>query len=621
MTIRQAVDLARQQHEAGHLPEAESLYKQILEADPNQPDAIHMLGVLAFQTGRADVALRLIQRALSVAPESPQAFANLGRVLSSLGRRDEAITAYRKSLQLDGGGAEVHNNLANLLLREGLVDDAITHYRQAIASQWDFAEAYSNLGSVLRGQGQLEEAITSLRCAIRLKPQLADAHYNLGLALRQLDQLCEAINAFRAALDCRPSFPEAWNNLGSVMEEHGDYKQAIDAFRHALALRPAFPEALTNLANVMRDTGQLEESITLARQALAAKPGYATAHNSLGSSLHSSGQFDQAIESYQRAIELRPDWDVPRCNLGFTLLLKGDFERGWREHEWRRRCSKLSDRQDFTQPVWDGSDLSGKTILLHTEQGFGDAIQFCRYAPLVAQRGGRVIIRCQPELVCLMKGLCGVEQVVSAEESSLPAFDVQCPLLSLPLVFKTNSISEIPKNVPYLRAHPPMMQKWHERLADHQSRLKIGLVWSGRAQPPGRSIPLPMLAPLAQAPGTTFISLQFGDPARQASTKPPAGMQILNWSDELRSFADTASLLANIDLLVTIDTSTAHLAGAMGKPVWVMLPAVPDWRWMLDRSDSPWYPTMRLFRQSRAGDWSGPVEQLAAALRSFTAGA
>jgi hypothetical protein len=334
--------------------------------------------------------------------------------------------------------------------------------------------------------------------------------------------------------------------------------------------------------------------------------------------LHDELKLDDAIASYKQVMEMAPDWALPHYNYSLTLLLLGEFEQGWREHEFRRKAPEIEIFiQDFPKSSWDGSDLNGRTILIHSEQGFGDAIQFARYLPRVAARGGRVIFQCHEELADLFKGIAGAEQVV-ARGQPLPEFDLHLPLLSLPLIFQTNSLKSIPSQVPYLRADPEISQRWRQRVAPLEGGVKVGLVWSGRVHPPGRSVELAAFAPLASIPGATFISLQFGEASQQADS-PPAGMTIANWSSDLKNFADTAGLIDQTDLLITIDTAAAHLAGAMGKQVWVLVPWMPDWRWLLEGQQTPWYPTMRLYRQPTRGDFATPIERIKTDLAALIA--
>jgi tetratricopeptide (TPR) repeat protein len=345
-------------------------------------------------------------------------------------------------------------------------------------------------------------------------------------------------------------------------------------------------------------------------------PELVEAHLNLGVALMAKTDVVPAITSFRRAIDLRPDSAKAHYNLALALLSSGNFREGWTENEWRWLCKGFTTPlRRFTQPLWDGSPLHGRTILLHCEQGFGDSIQFIRYAPLVAERGGRVVLWAPPELLSLMRGVQGVETVATAEP--FPPFDVHCPLLSLPRALDTR-LESIPANVPYLFADPVRTARWKDKVVASANGLKIGLAWAGRpthTNDRNRSIGLKQLAPLAEITGVTFYSLQKGSSAHHAAGAP-SGMNLIDLTDELHDFADTAALIENLDMVIAVDTSVAHLAGAMGKRVWVLLPFSADWRWLLNREDNPWYPTMRLFRQKQIGNWDATIIELARALKS-----
>jgi len=316
---------------------------------------------------------------------------------------------------------------------------------------------------------------------------------------------------------------------------------------------------------------------------------------------------------YRNVLARNPDDPQAHWSLALIHLSRGEFEQGWHHYEWRWRVKELRMRRRTEAPQWDGGPLDGRTILLHNEQGFGDTIQFVRYLPEVIRRGGKIILACQRELFSLLESMPQIHQCVPNDQPA-PAHDVCCPLLGLPGLFKTR-LDNIPADIPYLKADPARSARWRDRLP-HDGRKKIGLVWAGRPAHPNdlnRSVTLQSLAPLAEVAHAHFISLQTGQAARQTSSAP---MPLTNWSDELTDFAETAALIANLDQVICVDTAVAHLAGAMGKPVWVLLPFISDWRWMVGRHDSPWYPTMRLFRQQRVGDWQSPIARLAQELQS-----
>lgn len=533
------------------MQEAQALYQQVLSQDPNQFEALHLLGVLAGQAGRHGIAEELIRRAIAVNPNDSEAYYNLGTNLAGQYRFAQAVDAFRQAIALQPGFTEAVGNLVN---------------------------AYNHLGDELERSGQLDQAIAAYREALALRPDYAEAYNNLGNALRRKGQLDDAMSAFRRALSLRPDFPEAHNNLGNALTDLGELDAAVEAYHRAIELRPDYVAAYTNLGVTLREKGALEQSIAAFRKALSFRPDYADAH----------------------------------FGLAWTLLLNGDFEPGWREYEWRWRRDAQHGAREFAQPRWDGTPLNGRTILLHHEQGFGDTIQFVRYASWVAARGGRVMLECPPELIRLLRGAPGVERVV-ALGTPLPAFDVHCPLLSLPLAFGT-TLDSIPASVPYVSAPAELIAKWSQRIAPAGRRLNVGLAWAGRptyGNDRNRSLPASAFARLGSVEGCAFHSL-----AKTPAVAIP-GLQISDHSADLDDFADTAALIANLDLVISVDTAVAHLAGALGKPVWLLLPIAPDWRWMLHRDDSPWYPTMRLFRQARWGDWDGVIERVTQFLKSW----
>jgi len=568
-------------HQAGRLAEAEEIYRQILDRQPGHAQALELLGALNLQRGRSDVAVDLIGRALALRPNWPEALSNRGEALRVQGRLDEAIADHRQVIALEPNRAQAHYNFGVALKDKGQLDEAIAAYRRAIALKPDYARAFGNLGNALREKEQVDEAIAACRQAIALKPDFAEAHSNLSAALRDKGLQNEAIAACRQAIALRPNFPEAYTNLGNALRDKGLMDAAIAAYHQAIAVKPEFVEAYTNLGSVLKDMGRLDEAIAACRRAIALKPDSPEAHYSFA----------------------------------FVLLLNGDFAEGWAEHEWRWLFKDFpAHRWSSSKPQWDGSDLANRTILLYCEQGFGDILQFIRFVPMVAGRGGNVIVMCPPHLRRLFQSVPGVGGWVVFDEP-LPQFDVHCPLMSLPLAFGT-TLETIPASVPYLHAEAGEIERWRERLAGEPAGLKVGLVWAGRSthkNDHNRSVPLSILAPLAEVPGVNFYSLQKGEPAAQAK-HPPGGMKLVDWTQELNDFADTAALIANLDLVVSVDTAVAHLSGAVSRPVWLLAPFVTDWRWPLGREDSPWYPTMRVFRQKATGQWDEIIERVAKCL-------
>jgi tetratricopeptide (TPR) repeat protein len=500
----------------------------------------------------------------------------------------------------------------------GRLAEAEKIYRQVLTQQPNHAEALNFLGIIASHGGRWDAANDLIRRAIASKPTIAAYHSNLGVVLSHLGLLDDAIAAIRQAIRLNPDLAGAHYNLGNLLRDRGNIEEAIIALRQAVVLKPDYAEAHNNLGNVLRRKDLLDEAMEAHRRALQIKPDFAEGYNNLGDALRDNGRIDDAISAVRKAIELKPDYGDAHFNLANLLLLQGDFAHGWREYEWRWRCKTFGrQRLEFVRPLWDGTALNGRTILLHAEQGIGDTIQFVRYASMVAARGGRVVLECQPPLLRLLQGLPGIEQVVIRSQP-LPNFDLHCPMFSLPLAFETK-VETIPATIPYLKAEDRLSQQWASRMASSNG-LKIGIVWAGspkHSNDRNRSLPFSCLAPLAEISGIEFYSLQKGEAARQASNQTE-GLQLIDYTAELNDFADTAALIANLDLIIAVDTAVAHLAGAMGKPAWVLVPYAPDWRWLLEREDSPWYPTVHLFRQPRIGNWQTPISEIARRLSELS---
>jgi Flp pilus assembly protein TadD len=456
--------------------------------------------------------------------------------------------------------------------------------------------------------GELPAAENIYRQVLALQPTDPDALHLLGVLAAQVGN-AEAIPLMRNAIAQRPVFPEAYAHLGNALHMRGEIGEAITCYQSAVAQLPGFPEAWSNLGHALTTAGESEEAIRCCRRALAQQPDLLDARNNLGEAFRSQGNLDQSIAEYRTAITLDPHYPEAHGNLAQALLQKGEFAEGFGEYEWRWRCDSFrAPRRSFPQPKWDGSDLAGRTILIHAEQGFGDTIQMSRFVPTVIEKGGRVILECPQPLVRLLRNATWSKGavVVSSESAADEKIDLHLPMMSLPFALRVRSVADIPREVPYLSAVPRALEG---------SGLKVGLVWSGsptHVNDRNRSIPLQLFAPLARA-DVKFHSLQVGEAAAEAK-RAPADLNLIDMSHEIRDFADTAGIVAALDLVISVDTAVAHLAGAMGKPVWLLLPFASDWRWMLDREDSPWYPTMRLFRQQRAGDWGPVIRRAAVAL-------
>jgi tetratricopeptide (TPR) repeat protein len=570
-------------HQAGRLAEAEGCYRRALAAQPNHADALNMLGVLAHQMGRPDMALELIRRAIENKPNNPGYYCNLGYALRDQGRAEEAAAAARQAIRIKPDLATAHFNLGCALHDQGQLDEAAAAYRDAIRIDPDLAAAHSNLGNILRSLGRFDEAVAACRQAIRLDPGLADAHCNLGTALH----------------------------------DQGKHEEAVAAYGQAIGLNPNLAAAHYNLGSARYDQGEVDEAMAATRHAIRIKPDYAEAYNNLGVLLTELRQLPEALASYDRALAIRPDYADCHLNRGLLLLLRGSFAQGWEEYEWRWKTPHVAPRQSPV-PRWQGEDLAGKTILLHGEQGLGDALQFMRFVPEVKALGANVVLEVDRSLVRLARTLDAADAIIAAGDE-IPHVDCCCPLMSLPKMFKTDAGS-MPSRVPYLRTDPAAAMTWKERLAAY-SQLRIGLCWAGgpgfsRPRVDGartnrtfaRSMTLAHLAPLAALDDVVLVSLQKGAASKQLQESVlQSVLPVMDWTGEIGDFADTAALVDVLDLVISIDTSVAHLAGALGKPVWLLNRFDSSWQWLTDRDDSPWYPTMRIFRQPRPGDWDAVV--------------
>lgn len=534
--MQDAVSLHRQ----GQLAAAEKIYLRILKGWPGQFDALHLLGLLKLQNGKAGEAHRLITTALAINPASADALANLGLALGALKRPADALVSFDKALALEPDHFEALANRGNVLLDLGRNDDALACFDRVLAREPRHLPARVNRGNALLALGQPDAAIGEYDAALAMNPNDMMAHFNRATAL------------FRT----------------------GRSAESIAGFDRLLSLVPAHAEALS----------------------------------SRGLALQAMGRHDDALASYAKAIALDKDYVDAHANEALALLTLGNYRRGFAQYEWRWRRAGMP-RRGFGKPLWLGEySVQRKTILLHAEQGLGDTIQFARYAPLLARGNAAVVLEVQPELKDLMAHLDGV--TVLARGDPLPPFDVHTPLGSLPLAFKTE-LAMVPTGIPYLRVSAERIAKWRPRL-EALSGKRIAIAWAGNAahmNDRNRSIALARLRPLFSALGVTFVSIQreLRDNEREVLDSEA---NIAHLGAELEDFSDTAAVMALSDLVISVDTSVAHLAGAMGRPLWVLLPSWPDWRWTLDRDASPWYPDARLFRQRADGDWDSVIEQV-----------
>ncbi len=578
--------------------------REILSVDPGHAQTLHLLGLLEHQRGRSDEAIEHIRMAIMRDGRDPAFHHNLGNILRSLGRPAEAISCYERALVLAPASVDTLYNLGNTYQDLGQPERAAAYFERALRLNPEAIELHNNLGTALQDLGRLDEAIGCYRKALALRPDLVESLDYLAGALQAQGKWDAAQACYERALALRPNRVESLIGLGVVLRAQGRLEEAVARYRRALASSPDHPEARNNLGVALVDLGRRAEAITHHKKALALQPDRAELHYNLGSALQRQGLYAEALACYERALALEPDYAKAHLNRSLALLLTGQLDQGWREYEWRFAVN-VYDRK-FDRPLWSGEPLSGASILIHAEQGFGDTLQFVRYLPAVAERGGRVVLEVPASLVRLARTVAGASEVVAAGDP-LPGFDCHCPLLSLPRVFKTN-LATIPNAVPYLRVPAEASADWADRIPT-LSGLRVGVVWAGTTV---GAIDLRLLQPLWEVDGVSWFSLQVGE--RSSDISSVGGAKIADLSPWLTDFAETAAAVCRLDLVISVDTSVAHLAGALGRPTWLLLRYPPEWRWLLEGEDSPWYPTARLFRQRKEGDWSCVAREVAAAL-------
>lgn len=564
---------------------ATEAFEQVLAQSASHPDARLQLVDCLHQQGNFPAAEQHARLACETSPTQPQPWAALGTLCQRLGRFEEAIAAYDRSLGLLPSQPELLVNCGFCLRQLGRLAEAAERYRAALQLRPGDSNAHDELGSVLFQLGRGEEAIASFQAALRFAPNFAKAWTNLGIAFQDSHRLDEALTAHQRARELADDVPEVHNNLGIVLKQVGRLSEAEAAFQRALELRPNYGFAVYNLGNV-----QLELA-----------------------------QFEQASESFATAARILPDFVEPRFNRAMVQLLHGDFATGLAGYDlrWEIKQGKKK-RREFLAPLWNGEALTGRTLFVYSEQGFGDTFQFIRYASLLKNLGARVVFECRPELMPLLSPCQGVAELVP-RGGELPTHDFQIPLMSLPRVFQTR-LDSIPADVPYLTADPMLSHCWWETLQAIPG-FRVGIAWQGSptyVRDIGRSIPLRNFAPLAAVPGVRLISLQLG-PGSEQIREMAADFSVTQLPGEIDAtagaFMDTAAILKNLDLVISSDTAVVHLAGGLGIPCWVILGVSPDWRWLLDREDSPWYPTLRLFRQQQFGEWGAVFARIAEELR------
>lgn len=572
-TLRELLAQASTYLQAAHIAEAEAVCRRILDVLPDQPHALYMLAMCGYQARRDPTAVPLLQRVLEIEPRLAEAWNSLGIIYREHGKLDAALDAHRRALEVQPELVAAHLGLGSTLVMRGETAAGINTFNTAVELAPDSVPVATEFAAALRRAGRATDAVLVARAAVERMPESSEAHGLLAIELHEQGRLDDAAECHRRAVSLAPESAVAHTNLGVTLHALDDLDGALQCHRQAIALAPRNGRAQYNCGLALLQLNRLDEGIECLRAVVGAEPGNADAR-----------------------------WD-----LALALLGAGRLREGWEEFEWRWRASAFPSSERHTDlPRWDGSALTSRRLLLWAEQGLGDTIQFARYANLLARPGTRLVIECAPQLQRLLGSLRGVESIVTRDQSP-GEIDVQVPLLSLPRLFGT-TLRSIPAQVPYLAPLDEDVERWRRELGSDGPR--IGLVWAGsptHGNDRNRSIAPQLLAPLLALPGVTYFSLQVGE--KQQLEGP-----VVDLAPRLVDFAETAAVIANLDLVITVDTAVAHLAGAIGAPVWVLLPYAADWRWLQDRDDSPWYPTMHLFRQQRRGDWQPVIERVAAQL-------
>lgn len=651
--------------EIGRLDESLNAYESAIQIDKTCSEAIINAGLLLQRLGRDDEAIKKLQTVLEFNPNLPELHNSFGVIYRAQGKIDNAFESYHRAVTLEPNYSEAYFNRGVLLQETGQLDDAIKAYDNALRIKADHIEAYSNKAIIYRSFGDLESGLACLDKALEINDSFAEGHCNRGLILQGLRRYDEAIACYNRALELKPDYVEAMNNRGVILKDLGKFAEAMASFYVAISLKKDYADAYSNLGLVFQEIKQPDAAIMQYTKAIELKEDFAEAYFNRGVTLQKLDDYDAAIKDYQTAIAKKNHFAQPHNNLGvifhelqqldlsvlhfdqaiedpgttadaswnrsLVLLTQGKYLEGWKEYEWRRKASKsgVLKNRVFHKPLWIGNEsLENKTILVVSEQGLGDTLQFCRYVPMLAKLGAKVIFEVQKPLLALMKGIGGVASMTTTGIEPAEPYDCYCPLMSLPHAFKT-TLDTIPSTIPYIPSDQEKTEYWANKLGK-KDKLRIGLVWSGGFRPDQpevwatnnrRNLPLEKLIAFKDI-DADFYSLQKGDPAESELVEVQKngwdGPNIINYTSELNDFTDTAALIENLDLVIAVDTSTAHLAAALGKPTWILNRFDTCWRWLQEGEDSAWYPSVKLFRQKQQGDWDGVLNAIVRSLNKIT---
>jgi len=623
-------------HQQGQYQEAEKIYTNAINENPNNFNALQLLGTLLAQNGEFDRSIDVLAKALEINPKNAAVNFNLGNALAASKRYDEATISYKSAIEINSENADYYFNAGFAMQATRKIEEAIEHYKKAIKLNPKYTEAYLNCGIALQSENRIQEAIIYYQSAIAIKPNFAQAYSSCGNAYQELKRFEEALLCYQHAIDIQPDYAEALVKRGDVQQRLGNLVEALESYEHAIEIEPANAEAFSNCGVALQRMAKVEEALIFYDRAISLSHDYAEAYSNRGNALKELSRFQEAIASYNKAIELKAGYLEAYCNRANTylelnqitealesynraieinpnhpeanygkatiLLLQGKYKKGWELYEsrWDREVMR-SYRKSFEQPSWLGIKIiKNKTILLYSEQGLGDTIQFFRYAKLVKELGATVIIEVPKVLVGLFHGIDYIDRIIEKGQR-LPSFDYQIPLMSLPLVLRTE-IDNIPAPSKYLYSDDIKRKEWNERLK-LKNKPRVGLVWSTSTvnqNSKNRTLKLSELIPFLPD-CCDYVCLQ--KEVKDADKAILESTSIKYFLNDIKDFTDTAALCDLMDVVISIDTSVAHLAGALGKPAWVLLPFAPEWRWLLERSDSPWYNSVKLYRQDVPMQW------------------
>lgn len=607
-------------YDKGKSSEAEILSRQLLGMTPENPTVLHLLGLIAVQRGQLQEALELIGHALKVDSGNAMALMNYGNVLGALGNPEKALMSYDSALAIEPKNVMAWNSRGAALHRLGRYDEAITSYRRALQIAPDAAIVLSNIGLSLQSAERFSEALSCYDKSLENEPGDADTLANRAAVLKALGRREETIETLDRLAAVSGNNVGLWLQRALLLKDLGNFEDALRSCDAALAIAPDHPETFNTRGMILSASRNFAEAIRYYDRALAIRPDFSEAIFHRGNAMLGCGLLDEALNSFQKAIEANPEYAQAHFNKGLCLLTKGQFQEGFPSYEWRKKLPKPIENQAFAQPLWTGKqDIAGKALFLYSiEQGLGDTIQFYRYALMARDRGAHVILAVQDVLVQLLRDAGGNIEIIDSQTSP-KHFDFHAPLMSLLLAFATD-IDTIPATATYLRAQPRKVEEWARKIGKHG--FKVGISWQGNrdgAADVGRSLSLPFFKGLSKIATVRLISLQKNFGSEQVENLP-SDMAVESLGAEFdagpHAFIDSAAVLENLDLVITSDTAMAHLAGALGTPAWVALRFLPDWRWLLDRTDSPWYPSLRLFRQKQVDDWAGVFADMQSALAS-----